>query len=400
METKLLRELCVEIVDCPHSTPSWTSAGKIVIRNFNIQNGKIDFSNPSFTDQEHYLHRIKRAKPEGGDLVITREAPMGQVGMIPSNVECCLGQRMVLLKVDRTVCNPYYLLYALQSPAVQFQIKCNEGTGTTVSNLRIPILEHLEIPFVNKENQDRIAAFLKLIDDKIEVNNKIIKNLEEQIELCSEEILKNNSDAPQCNLREICQFITGYSYKSDELVPSDTALVTIKNFSRNGGFNIDGLKPINASKKIKDQQAVDLFDILVAHTDLTQKAEIVGNAEMVMDLGNYKEAIASMDIVKVVPISDVYPKSIIYCILKSRQFKQHCLGYVNGTTVLHLSKRALPEFSFKITDDKVKIKSISNIAHNSIKLISLLMKSNRILYSIRDRLLPKLLTGEIKLKNQ
>lgn len=100
---------------------------------------------------------------------------MGQVGMIPSNVECCLGQRMVLLKVDRTVCNPYYLLYALQSPAVQFQIKCNEGTGTTVSNLRIPILEHLEIPFVNKENQDRIAAFLKLIDDKIEVNNKIIK---------------------------------------------------------------------------------------------------------------------------------------------------------------------------------------------------------------------------------
>lgn len=63
-------------------------------------------------------------------------------------------------------------------------------------------------------------------------------------------------------------------------------------------------------------------------------------------------------------------------------------------------KRALPEFSFKITDDKVKIKSISNIAHNSIKLISLLMKSNRILYSIRDRLLPKLLTGEIKLKNQ
>lgn len=400
METKLLRELCVEIVDCPHSTPSWTSAGKIVIRNFNIQHGKIDFSNPSFTDQEHYLHRIKRAKPEGGDLVITREAPMGQVGMIPSNVECCLGQRMVLLKVDRTVCNPYYLLYALQSPAVQFQIKCNEGTGTTVSNLRIPILEHLEIPFVNKENQDRIAAFLKLIDDKIEANNKIIKNLEEQIELCSEEILKNNSDTPQCNLREICQFITGYSYKSDELVPSDTALVTIKNFSRNGGFNIDGLKPINASKKIKDQQVVDLFDILVAHTDLTQKAEIVGNAEMVMDLGNYKEAIASMDLVKVVPISDVYPKSIIYCILKSRQFKQHCLGYVNGTTVLHLSKRALPEFSFKITDDKIKIKSISNIAHNSIKLISLLMKSNRILYSIRDTLLPKLLTGEIKLKNQ
>lgn len=400
METKLLRELCVEIVDCPHSTPLWTSAGKIVIRNFNIQNGKIDFSNPSFTDQEHYLHRIKRAKPEGGDLVITREAPMGQVGMIPSNVECCLGQRMVLLKVDRTVCNPYYLLYALQSPAVQFQIKCNEGTGTTVSNLRIPILEHLEIPFVNKENQDRIAAFLKLIDDKIEVNNKIIKNLEEQIELCSEEILKNNSDAPQCNLGEICQFVTGYSYKSDELVPSDTALVTIKNFSRNGGFNIDGLKPINASKKVKDQQAVDLFDILVAHTDLTQKAEIVGNAEMVMDLGNYKEAIASMDLVKVVPISDVYPKSIIYCILKSRQFKQHCLGYVNGTTVLHLSKRALPEFAFKITDDKIKIKLISNITHNSIKLISLLMKSNRILYSIRNALLPKLLTGEIELKNK
>ena len=98
MEYKTIKELCDLVVDCPHSTPTWTEHGKIVIRNNNIKNGRIDFTSPSFTDDEHFAQRIKRAVPKAGDIVITREAPMGEVGMIPEGIECCLGQRMVLLR--------------------------------------------------------------------------------------------------------------------------------------------------------------------------------------------------------------------------------------------------------------------------------------------------------------
>ena len=100
MKYKTLKELCEVISDCPHSTPKWTDHGKIVVRNNNIKNGRIDLSSPSYTDEENFRQRIKRVIPQPGDLIITREAPMGEVGMIPEGIECCLGQRMVLLRAN------------------------------------------------------------------------------------------------------------------------------------------------------------------------------------------------------------------------------------------------------------------------------------------------------------
>lgn len=69
IECRTIKELCSVVVDCPHSTPTWTAEGKIVVRNNNIKNGRIDFSSPSYTDDEHYQQRIKRATPQGGDRI-------------------------------------------------------------------------------------------------------------------------------------------------------------------------------------------------------------------------------------------------------------------------------------------------------------------------------------------
>lgn len=177
MEYRTIRELCDIVVDCPHSTPVWTDYGKIVIRNQYIKNGRIDLSAPSYTDEEHFAQRIKRAKPTAGDIIITREAPIGDVGMVPDGVECCLGQRMVLLRANPAICDKYYLLYSLQSRYVQHQISWSEGTGTTVSNLRIPHLEQLKIPYLPMEQQRKFASVLRSIEDKMDTNRKINDNL-------------------------------------------------------------------------------------------------------------------------------------------------------------------------------------------------------------------------------
>lgn len=176
-EFRTIRELCSVVVDCPHSTPKWTANGKIVIRNKNIKHGKIDFSSPSYTDDEHFAQRIKRAKPQPGDIIITREAPIGDVGMIPENTECCLGQRMVLLRANQSVCDNFYLLYSLQSLYVQHQISWSEGTGTTVSNLRIPHLEQIQIPYLPLEQQAKISSVLRALEEKIENNRRLNDNL-------------------------------------------------------------------------------------------------------------------------------------------------------------------------------------------------------------------------------
>ena len=194
MKYKTLKELCEVISDCPHSTPKWTDHGKIVVRNNNIKNGRIDLSSPSYTDEENFRQRIKRVIPQPGDLIITREAPMGEVGMIPEGIECCLGQRMVLLRANPQECDNYYLLYSIQSREVQHQISWSEGTGTTVSNLRIPHLEQLKIPYLPLKEQEKIVAILKSLDGKIELNNKINDNLEQQARLALNHWIEEHSE--------------------------------------------------------------------------------------------------------------------------------------------------------------------------------------------------------------
>lgn len=177
IECRTIKELCSVVVDCPHSTPTWTAEGKIVVRNNNIKNGRIDFSSPSYTDDEHFQQRIKRATPQCGDIIITREAPMGEVGMIPEGITCCMGQRMVLLRANPEICDNYYLLYSLQSRYVQHQISWSEGTGTTVSNLRIPHLEQLKIPYLPLSKQRQVSSILRCLEEKAEQNRVINDNL-------------------------------------------------------------------------------------------------------------------------------------------------------------------------------------------------------------------------------
>ncbi len=218
MQTKTIKELCNIVVDCSHSTPKWTSSGKIVVRNNNIKNGRIDFSSPSYTDEDHFNQRIKRAIPRPGDIIITREAPMGEVGMIPDGVECCLGQRMVLLRTNPELCDNYFLLYSLQSRYVQHQISWSEGTGTTVSNLRIPHLEQLRIPYVPLEKQKTVASVLKYIESKIIVNEEINKNLELQAQALYQEIFVANGDTawPIGHLSDLVTIKYGKDHKKLE----------------------------------------------------------------------------------------------------------------------------------------------------------------------------------------
>ena len=119
-----LRNLCDAIVDCPHSTPKWTPDGVIVLRSKNIRNGRLDLSQPSYTSEKDYAQRVRRATPRAGDLVITREAPMGEVCMIPEGLRCCLGQRMVLLRPSLVAADSRYLLYALQSEPGECPGRC------------------------------------------------------------------------------------------------------------------------------------------------------------------------------------------------------------------------------------------------------------------------------------
>ncbi len=103
---------------------------------------------------------------------------MGEVCLVPPGLECCVGQRQVLLRPDPSVVDGRFLLFALQSTKVQHEIAWNEGTGSTVSNVRIPVLEALRIPTPPLEIQREIGVVLGTLDDRIELLSQTNSTLE------------------------------------------------------------------------------------------------------------------------------------------------------------------------------------------------------------------------------
>lgn len=226
-------------------------------------------------------------------------------------------------------------------------------------------------------------------------------NLEQQAQALFKSWFVDNSNPnlEETSLSEVASFVGGYSYTGEELTDcSNIAMATIKNFGRNGGFKADGFKGINPSAKLKECHYANLFDILVAHTDLTQNADVIGNAELLLTCGKYDSIIFSMDLVKVLPKETFPYRFLLAAMLRNKLFKGHSLGYVNGTTVLHLSKKALPDFEIRKPSDS-ESKMMDEVLASYYKRMAELLQENDRLISLRDTLLPKLMSGELKIND-
>ena len=390
METKTIRELCDIVVDCPHSTPKWTTSGKIVIRNNNIKKGSIDFSSPSYTDDEHFNLRVKRAIPRSGDIIITREAPMGEVGMIPERIECCLGQRMVLLRTNPDICDNYYLLYSLQSKFVQHQISWSEGTGTTVSNLRIPHLEQLKIPYVPLKKQRLVASVLKSIEEKIILNEQINNNLEQQIEMV---LLKtiNDTDTQPVKLGDYL-YIKGRigwkGLKKSEYLPiSNYRIINGESLTLSG---IDWKK----AGYISAERYEESPEIMLSIGDiLLSKDGTIGKIGYVDKLDAPTSVASGIFVIRNTRQSEISTQ-FIYYLLKSKLFKTFIASRTEGSVIPHLYQKDFMEFEFQLpSPDDMKI--FDDTTADMFSLVFSNLNENERLIHLRDSLLPKLMSGEL-----
>lgn len=346
------------------------------------------------------------------DTIMARITPclengkIAQIGCLDPG-EVGFGSTEYIVFRAREGTDPDFLYYLIRSPLVREpSIKSMVGSSGR-QRVQTNVVADLQIAVPGIVEQKCIGDLLKVLDDKIQLNTKINKNLAEQIKtICTAwlsdyapfgGILPN--DWSEMSLSSIADFVNGYSYKGTELTESNIAMATIKNFDRKGGFKLDGYKEIIPSNKLKDTQHAELFDTLVAHTDLTQNAEVIGNAEPVMSKSGYDDIVFSMDLVKVVPKSKHISKFLIAAILQDKKFKAHCLGYVNGTTVLHLSKKALPEYQLYLPDDLSVLKPLDELVTALYQRISANIEEIIKLETLRDTLLPKLMSGELDVSN-
>lgn len=218
-------------------------------------------------------------------------------------------------------------------------------------------------------------------------------------EACEEPSLGLGGWVPQGweakSIGNVSKFVKGKSYKSSELATSDTALVTLKSFQRGGGYRLDGLKPYIGS--YKTEQVVSSGDLIISCTDVTQAADIIGKPAIVISDPSYKTLVISLDVSVVRPYK-VTLKYYLYGLAKTLEFQSHTYAHSTGTTVLHLSKDAVPDFMFSSPSDE-----ILELYHEMVSpFFDIIEKNNcslRTLTTLRDTLLPKLISGELRLSD-
>ena len=117
------------IIDCEHKTAPTEEVGIPLIRTPNIGEGRLILGNVQRISEKTYKLWTRRSEPKPGDLIMAREAPVGNVAIVPDGEKVCLGQRTVLIRVKAPEVDAYYLNYLLNSRAMNTYLNLLSNGG-------------------------------------------------------------------------------------------------------------------------------------------------------------------------------------------------------------------------------------------------------------------------------
>lgn len=170
-----LEECLSAIIDYRGKTPRKTTTGIPLITAKIIKAGRIN-TPQEFIASTDYDNWMRRGLPREGDIVLTTEAPLGEVAQLDGQ-KVALAQRVVTLRGKDGVLENNFLKYALQSHRVQEDLR-RRATGTTVLGIKQRELRKITLAIPPIEEQRRIAHILGTLDDKIDLNRRMNQTLE------------------------------------------------------------------------------------------------------------------------------------------------------------------------------------------------------------------------------
>ena len=159
--TTKLKYVVKQIVDAEHKTAPYFDDGQyLVCRTTNVRDGKLRLEGGKYTNHQTYNEWTQRATPEVGDILFTREAPAGEACVYEGNIPLCLGQRMVLFKLNKEVILPEFLLYSLYSGLADDFIK-QLSQGSTVTHFNMADIQNIPLFELPKDEQKQIVRYLR-----------------------------------------------------------------------------------------------------------------------------------------------------------------------------------------------------------------------------------------------
>jgi type I restriction enzyme S subunit len=286
--------------------------------------------------------------------------------------------------------NPRYLRYVLMLE--QDSIR-RFSHGTTHQTMYYPEAKALHLLAPDRHGQDAIAEVLGALDDKIAATDRTLSCALELDDLEVRALLRDSKRTTP--LADLADVIKGVSYRRSDLSDSETALVTLKSVDRTGRFAVRGFKAYVGD--FKERQRLVAGDIVVAQTDLTQGAEVIGWAVRVPEIHEFTRLVASLDLAIVRTKTDIAMEYILAA-LRQPAFRRHCHARMSGTTVLHLGRGAIESYEVPLVREGA-IAQYTEIAKARHSLVDSLSHENAQLMKTRDELLPLLMSGKLRVKD-
>ncbi|QLY40642.1 restriction endonuclease subunit S [Hujiaoplasma nucleasis] len=385
-----LEDILEKVIDNRGKTPPTVDAGVPLIQSFMLGKGNrypLVNDKTKFVSIDTYNTWFRSGHPEKGDVLIAVNGSIGEVSIVDKK-KYSIAQDLIGLRFDKTLCSPKYMYYLMISNYMK-EVYSRLNNGATRPSIRVPHLMGYEIEIIKSiEEQKSIANILSSLDDKIEINNKINKNLEELAQTLYKRWFVDfefpNED--------------GEPYKSSggEMVESELGLIPegwdITNFSTI--INIySGKRP---PKKVKERDSKYEIPVLgasgiMAYTNdynIQSEVLVIGRVGTHGVVQRINEKVWSSDNTLIIESQKYY---FSYQILMSIDYK----SLNRGSTQPLITQTDIKKVDI-VKPNNVLVENYEEICRNAFNVINSNNIQNNILCEFRNELLPKLMNGEIE----
>ena len=396
-----LNEVCTEIIDCVNKTApvvDYKTPYKM-LRTTNVKKGYVDVDSVRYVSEETYKKWTRRAKPKRNDIILTREAPLGEIGLLRSDDNVFLGQRLIQYRANQEVLDQLYLYYAFQDSFVQSQIR-SYGSGSTVEHLRIGDCETIKVKYPSLSTQKKIASILSAYDDLIENNNKRIKLLEEMAEGIYKEwfvrmrfpgykkAVKNNGVPEGWHLKKFSETVN--RNPKHGLKKSETySFVEMAGLSESN-FTVEKTEPRAGVSGSEFMNGDVLFSRITPCLQngktgyvscLNEKEVAKGSTEFIVFRGGL--------------VSSEY----VYFLSRQDSFRKHAENSMAGASGRQRVDSACFDSYYILVPPKRIMEDFSSYAKTNFELATSLHQKNNVLKETRDLLLPRLISGKLSVEH-
>ncbi|MFB9215044.1 restriction endonuclease subunit S [Vibrio sinaloensis] len=399
-----ISDLCIFAIDCVNKTApvvDYETPYKM-IRTTNVKGGFIDLDTVRYVEEETFLKWTRRSKPQYGDVIFTREAPVGDVGRFTSkDPNVFLGQRLFHYRPNPELLDWRYLAYVLQSEAIQGWVH-GIAFGATVPHIKVADAENLKIPCPPISIQRKIGVVLSAYDDLIENNLERVKLLEEMAQITYGEwfVRMKFPGYEEVELDLETGLPIGWKTQTLRELTSYINRGVAPKYVESEGFPVINQKCIRGHLVNFTESRLTVSDHKVPKDKLLQSLDILVNSTGTGTLGRVAQLFDCPDKATVdTHVTIVRPSGDVSAYWLGRSLEAIEPFIVNlgkgATNQQELGRNDLADIVKLNTPTEDLMARFDDFARPIFETITNLLNQNGLLKEARDILLPRLMTGMI-----